>query len=129
MSSPFLRKEAQKCYCEAATCRGWLGERPDDDSEDEDEEEEEEEDEGETESAVVPKVEIVDKEGGEIEAMEVDLKIAEVAEEGAMPEVKVEKMEAETAAVPVTPKRKSPRKKPRKDLFEELDVSDMTFCG
>ncbi|KAF7266294.1 hypothetical protein GWI33_020325 [Rhynchophorus ferrugineus] len=35
-------KEAQKCYCEAATCRGWLGERPDESEEEEEDDEEEE---------------------------------------------------------------------------------------
>lgn len=42
------RKEAQKCYCEAENCRGWIGEEPD--SEDEVEEEEDEEDDGVEES-------------------------------------------------------------------------------
>lgn len=41
-------KEAQKCFCEAANCRGWIGEEPDsEDEDDEDEEEEEDEVEGE----------------------------------------------------------------------------------
>ncbi|XP_014210981.1 probable histone-lysine N-methyltransferase CG1716 isoform X2 [Copidosoma floridanum] len=55
-------KEAQKCFCEAANCRGWIGDNPednkeksefmddleddDDDTEDEDEEEEDEEEDG-----------------------------------------------------------------------------------
>ncbi|KAL0273974.1 UNVERIFIED_CONTAM: hypothetical protein PYX00_006522 [Menopon gallinae] len=40
-------KEAQKCYCEAPSCRGWIGENPDgvDEDDEDDEEEEEEEDE------------------------------------------------------------------------------------
>ncbi|KAJ8945452.1 hypothetical protein NQ314_009204 [Rhamnusium bicolor] len=99
-------KEAQKCYCEASICRGWLGERPDEDSEDEDEEEEEEED---VEVTVAEKTE----------------KPTEVAvvvkDEG----IKVEKeLEQDSPAIPVVVKRKSPRKKPRKDMFEDLDQLD-----
>lgn len=39
------RKEAQRCFCEAINCRGWIGGEPDSDDEVEDEEEEEESDE------------------------------------------------------------------------------------
>lgn len=46
----FRRKEAQKCYCEAENCRGWIGEEPDSDDEDVEEEEDEDEDEVEEES-------------------------------------------------------------------------------
>ena len=36
-------KQAQKCYCETASCRGWIGEEPyDDESDDEDEDEDDE---------------------------------------------------------------------------------------
>lgn len=57
-------KEAQKCYCEASVCRGWLGEEPDDEDDEEDDEEEEEEtikEESETEKVQVedlPKAEV-----------------------------------------------------------------------
>lgn len=36
------RKEAQKCYCEAENCRGWIGEEPDSEEEEEEAEDEEE---------------------------------------------------------------------------------------
>lgn len=39
------RKEAQRCYCEATNCRGWIGGEPDSDEEIDDEDEEEESDE------------------------------------------------------------------------------------
>lgn len=58
----------------------------------------------------------------ETKKVEVEMKM-EVAEEGVTADVKDEKIETEQATPVVTPKRKSPRKKPRKDLFEELDVS------
>lgn len=40
------RKEAQRCYCEASMCRGWIGGEPDsdDDIDDDDDEEESDED-------------------------------------------------------------------------------------
>lgn len=44
------RKEAQKCYCEAENCRGWIGEEPDSEEEEDDEEEAEEEEESEEEA-------------------------------------------------------------------------------
>lgn len=28
-----FRKEAQKCYCEAVNCRGWIGETPEEEKE------------------------------------------------------------------------------------------------
>lgn len=41
-------KEAQRCYCNAENCRGWIGEEPDSDDEFEEGEEEEEEEDGTT---------------------------------------------------------------------------------
>lgn len=29
----YIRKEAQKCYCEAPNCRGWIGETPEEKNE------------------------------------------------------------------------------------------------
>lgn len=48
-------KAAQRCYCEADCCRGWIGEEPDSDEEieDDDEEDEEVEDEVDEETAIV----------------------------------------------------------------------------
>ncbi|XP_037032827.1 probable histone-lysine N-methyltransferase CG1716 isoform X2 [Bradysia coprophila] len=43
-------KEAQRCYCEAENCRGWIGEEPDSEEEEDEEEEEYDEEEGEDES-------------------------------------------------------------------------------
>lgn len=51
MSCSFCRKEAQRCYCEAINCRGWIGGEPDTD----DEEVEEDEDDGEEEEDAIGK--------------------------------------------------------------------------
>lgn len=110
-------KEAQKCYCEAATCRGWLGERPVE-SEDE-EEEEEEEDLPKPPSAVEVKPTPV---AGEIETTdelavekpaEVDIKTEDLPEDAKKEEVSVDLLP--------TPK-KIVRKKARKEvLYEDFD--------
>lgn len=40
----YYRKEAQKCYCEAVNCRGWIGGEPDSEEELESEDDDESED-------------------------------------------------------------------------------------
>lgn len=97
-------KEAQKCYCESESCRGWLGEEPDDDDEDEDDEDEEEEED-------------------ETKAVKEETKVEDVVKEefhktdDAVEEVVVEK--------PVKKERKKvvKPKKTIKDMFDDLDVS------
>ncbi|KAJ8960974.1 hypothetical protein NQ318_020278 [Aromia moschata] len=116
-------KEAQKCYCEASICRGWLGDQPDEDSEDEDEEEDEEEEETE-EVAPIEKVEPPTLVPVESEKLEDEQKPALVTDAVKDEAVKVEKETEKVAPATVTPKRKSPRKKPRKDIFEDLDQLD-----
>lgn len=118
----FCRKEAQKCFCEAATCRGWLGEEPDDD--DDEEEEEEEEDEDEEEDAEVQEAAKIEEEKVENKVDDVMKEKAEKTEvpiDGTELAIKVEKPK------PVKKEKKEKKKKyfkrkPRKDLFEDLDV-------
>lgn len=97
------RKEAQKCYCEAPSCRGWLGEEPD---EEEGEEYEEEEEENELTSEDQPIPETVKEE-----------KVAETTSEEVLPKIEVE----EAAPIPVvtTVKKTKPKRKLRKELFED----------
>lgn len=100
-------KEAQKCYCETSTCRGWLGEEPDDD-EDEDEDEDDEEDE--------------EQEGKE-EKPEVSAELTGLDDKSAATD---ELNEAIAVVKPPKKERKkvARAKKPRKDiLFDDLDVS------
>ncbi|GJQ84695.1 hypothetical protein Trydic_g12714 [Trypoxylus dichotomus] len=117
-------KEAQKCFCEASTCRGWLGEEPDDeDDEDEDDDEDEEEDE---------------EEDDEDEANRKN-ETSQAVKDGSIQELPhPEAMESqdkvgESQAVPVVKPEKSPKKEkkkvlrqrlPRKELFEDLDLDD-----
>ncbi|XP_045472360.1 probable histone-lysine N-methyltransferase CG1716 [Harmonia axyridis] len=107
-------KEAQKCYCEAPSCRGWLGEEPDDDEEGEEDEEEEEEEEVEEVEENVEVKPIVDK-------------VPEVKEEPSTAEVipKIEKEEI-PSVVQVTPKIKKikPKRKLRKELFEDDQLDE-----
>lgn len=56
-----FRKEAQKCYCEAENCRGWIGEEPDSEEEEDDEDEEEEGEEEEEEEIEESTNQIEDK--------------------------------------------------------------------
>jgi histone-lysine N-methyltransferase SETD2 len=112
-STEFLvicRKEAQKCFCEAAICRGWLGEQPEDDD-DEEEEEEEEEEEYVEENEEQIKDEAEEKADENVEKLDTELKETKTVEEIEKP-AKKEK------------KKRSPRKKPRKDIFEDLDQLD-----
>lgn len=55
-------KEAQKCFCQAETCRGWIGEEPDDEDEEEEDEDEDEEEDGEGDE---DEVEVEVEESGE----------------------------------------------------------------
>ncbi|KAH0814371.1 hypothetical protein GEV33_008420 [Tenebrio molitor] len=103
-------KEAQKCFCEAAICRGWLGEQPEDDD-DEEEEEEEEEEEYVEENEEQIKDEAEEKADENVEKLDTELKETKTVEEIEKP-AKKEK------------KKRSPRKKPRKDIFEDLDQLD-----
>jgi hypothetical protein len=117
-STEFLvicRKEAQKCFCEAAICRGWLGEQPEDDD-DEEEEEEEEEEEYVEENEEQIKDEAEEKADENVEKLDTELKETKTVEEIEKP-AKKEK------------KKRSPRKKPRKDIFEDLDVILFPFIS
>ncbi|XP_017786038.1 PREDICTED: probable histone-lysine N-methyltransferase CG1716 [Nicrophorus vespilloides] len=113
-------KEAQKCFCEATNCRGWLGEEPDDDEEEEEDEEDEEEEEG-----VVEKVIELDSEKVK------EIVSEEVAPENIKEEEKAEEKTLEVTEIPVQ-KEKSPKKEKkakvkkitRKDIFEDLALDD-----
>ncbi|RZC36943.1 histone-lysine N-methyltransferase SETD2 [Asbolus verrucosus] len=100
-------KEAQKCYCEAPTCRGWLGEEPDDEDDEDEEDEEEEIEEGEDQV----KEEAEGKIDESVEKTDVEVKETKTAEEVQKPPKKEKK-------------KRSPRRKPRKDIFEDLDQLD-----
>lgn len=94
-------KEAQKCFCEASTCRGWLGEEPDEEDDEDDEDEDEEE-------------EIEDKDQEEDKP---DVK----------KEAKKESREISGDSPKKEPKKRPPKKeriklKPRKEFFEDLDL-------
>lgn len=130
-----FRKEAQKCYCGASICRGWLGEEPDEESEEEEEEEDEV-----VERSEVSK--IPELPSNEVEKSEISLKELHETEKTIIPlEVKSEgelstaekaksdvtSVATETIVSPVTPekkiiKKKVSKKKPRVELFEEIDV-------
>ncbi|XP_019761367.1 probable histone-lysine N-methyltransferase CG1716 [Dendroctonus ponderosae] len=116
-------KEAQKCYCEAPTCRGWLGDRPDE-SEDEDEEDEDEATEVAAEPAKPPAEEsaVVAKEQLESTSLQSDIPTpmdtAEVAS------VSADQIQTEPSITPerLESPKKAGKKKLRKEvLFEDFD--------
>ena len=100
----FDRKEAQKCYCETAICRGWLGDEPDEDDEEEDEDDEEEQEDLKKEAKIT---EDVNKEV---------VKEVAVKEEGQSVEINEKPVKKER-------RRSLRQRKQRKDMFEDLDVS------
>lgn len=103
-------KEAQKCYCEATICRGWIGEEPDDDDEEDDEEDEDEEEE-EEEPVAVPDI---------VELKPEDLTLTEVVKEN----VEIKKPVVVKKPTPKQPKVKPLKKRPhRTDIREDSDVS------
>ncbi|XP_066260562.1 histone-lysine N-methyltransferase Set2 [Euwallacea similis] len=110
-------KEAQRCYCEATTCRGWLGDGP---SESEDEEDEEEDEanklsselaNAETElSSDIPKPQAEIQ--TEPENMEVEI----------TPQLHPTEITAVETPQTVEPLKKTSKKKSRKEvLYEEID--------
>ncbi|XP_023021580.2 LOW QUALITY PROTEIN: SET domain containing 2 [Leptinotarsa decemlineata] len=120
-------KEAQKCYCGASICRGWLGEQPDSEDE-EDEEEEEEDDEILNESLPEPKIEpppIKDK-VPELAVETVreteEMKVVDPEKLGDTKETQIQEQVPVTPTVtPAIAKKKCQKKKPRIELFEEID--------
>ncbi|CAG9853837.1 unnamed protein product [Phyllotreta striolata] len=110
-------KEAQKCYCGASICRGWLGEQPDSDDEEEEEEEEEEED-GKS-SAALQKHEsdaVSSEFGDSKDDLKKDIKGDKDADETSS---QVENDTAQPKSSPI--KRRVQKKKPRIEMFEEID--------
>ncbi|XP_066157816.1 histone-lysine N-methyltransferase Set2 [Euwallacea fornicatus] len=110
-------KEAQRCYCEAATCRGWLGDGP---SESEDEEDEEEDEASKISSELAnAETELssdIPKPPAEIqtepESMEVE----------ATPQLHPTEVTAVEMPQTMEPLKKSSKKKSRKEvLYEEID--------
>ncbi|XP_044750840.1 histone-lysine N-methyltransferase SETD2 [Coccinella septempunctata] len=101
-------KEAQKCYCEAPSCRGWLGDEPDEDEECDDEEDEEVEE--------------------TVEVKPVPEAIPEVKPEESVTEEVVPKVEKEevTTPIPVVTKvkRTKSKRKLRKELFEDDQLDE-----
>lgn len=94
-------KEAQKCYCEAANCRGWIGQAP---GEDESEAEESEVSE-ESEASEGEKEEISQEEKARIE------------EQKAVEKEKKEKTK-------VSRKKRAYRRKKRQEILDDLDLDD-----
>lgn len=136
-------KEAQKCYCETALCRGWLGEEPDEDEEEEEIEEEVELEEEEEEEEEDDQEEIHEKEHRKQEKIEKqDKKEDEVAlktqKDDTLTEVEEKPIEPPSIDLAI-PKQKSKalkakkekktiirRKKKtlRKELFEDPDLDE-----
>lgn len=118
----YYRKEAQKCYCEAATCRGWLGEEPDE--EDEDEEDEDEEEEEEEEEKVELKEQKEEGDQQKITEKETESVISQKSSDDITSidlEIPVEK--PKPAKVKKEKKRILRLRKPLgKDIFEDPDV-------
>ncbi|KAL1490468.1 hypothetical protein ABEB36_013156 [Hypothenemus hampei] len=100
-------KEAQRCFCDAQTCRGWLGEQPGE-SEDEEEEDDDEDAEKSLSASIIKDIKEEEKDGVKPEL------------EKAEPEV-VSQDATSTQDVTETPKKTS-RRRPRKEvLFEDFD--------
>lgn len=125
-------KEAQKCYCGASICRGWLGEEPDEESEEEEYEEEEEEL---VETADVSQV----AELPTIEHTKADVSVSgDLKPTGDKVHEKTRGIDTTTVqgklsitplpeGTPSTPekkmvKKKIPKKKPRVEMLDEIDV-------
>lgn len=98
-------KEAQKCYCETASCRGWLGEEPDDDD-DEDDDEDEEDDDDENK-------EIKENDKNEIDLTEKETSKADEVHIIEKPQKKIKKEKKKVIKPKIS----------RKDIFDDFDVS------
>lgn len=108
-------KEAQKCFCEAPTCRGWLGEQPSE-SEDEDEEEEEEDEEAKKEAA---KSRVVEDTAIPVQISDKTVVPTDIDN---VPAVKDADKTVEVAPLETTPSlEKKKKKKARKDVLYEVD--------
>ncbi|CAG9771752.1 unnamed protein product [Ceutorhynchus assimilis] len=118
-------KEAQKCYCEAQICRGWLGERPDDSDDDEEEEEEEDEEEEEEPQKVEPtksEVQIPPEAVKELITAEI-VSSSEPVEKPDVPEGAAVATEI-TGEAPIqqpSPKKTVKKKSKKEILFEDFD--------
>lgn len=126
-SNEYCRKEAQKCFCEAPTCRGWLGEEPEDEDDDEEGSEEEEEEEEELTQSHKEQVQIT-KIPEILKEEQAEEKILEPVTVGTVEETEIKAVvkPIPSESIPETPKKekkKSPKRKIRKDKFEDLDVS------
>lgn len=120
-------QEAQKCYCGAENCRGWLGGNPDEDEnvEDDDEEEEELETESESESSEEEIEEVVEKSKEiSVETKEILDTSDELITDPVMPVVKPlpeNHTKLEPLPKPKKIRRKLRRKSPRKIKNYEAD--------
>ncbi|XP_056630996.1 probable histone-lysine N-methyltransferase CG1716 isoform X2 [Diorhabda sublineata] len=109
-------KEAQKCYCGASICRGWLGEQPDsDEEEDEEEEDEIEETKPTTLESTIKNVITT--------SLSTEIKDEIKSEYTKSDKEAMGKDSSQTAASSVKPviKKKVQKKKPRIEMFEEVD--------
>ncbi|XP_059608601.1 probable histone-lysine N-methyltransferase CG1716 isoform X2 [Phlebotomus argentipes] len=101
-------KEAQKCFCEADNCRGWIGEEPDSTDEEEDEED-------------------ADDEGSEAEGSAGEADEAEKMPQEAKVPTKPRRKEPKprTPAVRKTPvRRRRAGKKKRPEILDDPDLDD-----
>ncbi|XP_018319367.1 probable histone-lysine N-methyltransferase CG1716 [Agrilus planipennis] len=139
-------KEAQKCYCEAPSCRGWLGEEPDDEDEEEAEEmeeEEEEKEETEDEESVDKKKDEGDKTSKLRKDVVVKQKVKKSLKDEGVKEDSVltdepklgtetpEKVKSKEEKSKIINKVKTPKSKPnkilqktRKELFDDSDLNE-----
>ena len=129
----YSSKEAQKCYCEAENCRGWIGEEPDSDEEysDEEDEEEEEEEEEVVEEIVVPKIpeEITEKTIDESKPVEVGEEKPATETEAVVSTTETEVVKVKVIKVKKKKERLA-RKKRRNEIHDDpdLDVEIESLC-
>uniref|UniRef100_A0A1B0CJ95 [histone H3]-lysine(36) N-trimethyltransferase n=2 Tax=Lutzomyia longipalpis TaxID=7200 RepID=A0A1B0CJ95_LUTLO len=106
-------KEAQRCYCEAENCRGWIGEEPD--SSEEEEDDDEDADDEESEAEVSP--EEATEEKAPIEA-------AAAATKQAPKPRRREPKPREPKPPKKSPTRRRGLKKKRPEILEDPDLDD-----
>lgn len=95
-------KEAQKCYCEAATCRGWIGQAPGEESEGS---------------------EVSESEESEVEA-EPEKSEKTVEEQACIDAQKAEEKEKKAKAKASRQKRVYRRRQHHKEILDDLDLDD-----
>lgn len=120
-------KEAQKCYCESANCRGWIGEEPDSDTDYSDESDEEEGDDDEEDvEAILEEVKQFELKNSLLKENENTEKLNEITSEE-LPVIITDSTETKIP-IPVVPKikvKKPKVKRPKKIRAEIMDDNDL----